>query len=121
MPEHHSGISFVVPLIVGLLLVGLTFVVHAVAARYLIKFVHWRRSLGNRRWDILHDLRLIFVTALAAFSAHLLDICFWAALLMGIDRSPGIPGGLLLLGRRLHNTRIRCDHHSSAMALIGSD
>ncbi|MGO9058981.1 MAG: ion channel [Candidatus Binataceae bacterium] len=91
MAEHHSEISLAVPLMVGLCLVGLTFVVHAVAARYLIKFVHWRRSRGHRRWDVLHDLRLIFVTALAAFSAHLLDICFWAALLMGIDRAPGFP------------------------------
>ena len=91
MTEAHTEIGLLVPLIVGICLVGMTFVVHAVAARYLIRFVHWRRGRGRGGWERIHDMRLIFVTALAAFSAHLVDICFWGMLFIGIDRAPGFP------------------------------
>lgn len=89
MAEPHTEINLAVPLLVGICLVGLTFVLHAAATRYIIQFVHWRRARGKGGWERIRDMRLVFVTVLAAFSTHLVDICAWGALLMGIDHSRG--------------------------------
>ena len=78
--DHQFAILF--PLVVGIGAVACTIFVHALALAAAVNLFRHERRLGRAGAGALIDLAIVALVISFAFVAHLIEIAFWAVLLV---------------------------------------
>ena len=74
--------AMLLPLVVGAGAVACTVFVHALALAVTVNFLRHERKLGRAGAGALIDLAIVVLVISFAFVAHLIEIAFWAVLLV---------------------------------------
>src|SRR5262245_45376090 len=81
MPQDHQ-FAILVPLIVGTGAFACTILVHALALAATVNFFRYEQKIGRAGTGALIDLAIVSLAISFAFVAHLVEIAFWAVLLI---------------------------------------
>ncbi|HUK61199.1 MAG TPA: ion channel [Stellaceae bacterium] len=79
---EQAQFAILLPLIVGAGVVLCTIVVHALAVTATVSFLRYETRLGHAGAGALVDIVIVTLVISFAFAAHLIEIGFWAALLL---------------------------------------
>ena len=78
----NQQFAILLPLVVGASVVVCTVLVHALALAATVNFLRHERNLGRAGAGALIDLAIVALVISFAFVAHLIEIAFWAVLLV---------------------------------------
>jgi hypothetical protein len=79
---QNQQFAILLPLLVGAGAVVSTILVHALAVAATVNFLRYETKLGRAGAGALIDLAIVALVILFVFVAHLIEIAFWAVLLM---------------------------------------
>ena len=79
---QNQQFAILLPLVVGPGAVVCTILVHALALAATVNFLRHERKLGRAGAGALIDLAIVTLVISFAFVAHLIEIAFWAVLLV---------------------------------------
>ena len=79
---RNQQFAILLPLVVGMGAVVCTIFVHALALAATVNFLRYERKLGRTGAGALIDLAIVALVISFAFVAHLIEIAFWAVLLV---------------------------------------
>ena len=79
---QNQQFAILLPLVVGAGAVVCTILVHALALAATVNFLRHERKLGHAGAGALIDLAIVALVISFAFLAHLIEIAFWAVLLV---------------------------------------
>ena len=79
---QNQQFAILLPLVVGAGAVVCTILVHALALAATVNFLRHERKLGRAGAGALIDLAIVALVISFAFVAHLVEIAFWAVLLV---------------------------------------
>src|SRR6516162_7629751 len=79
---QNQQYAILLPLVVGPGAVVCTILVHALALAVTVNFLRHERKLGRAGAGALIDLAIVVLVISFAFVAHLIEIAFWAVLLV---------------------------------------
>ena len=79
---QNQQFAILLPLVVGAGAVVCTILVHALALAATVNFLRHERKIGHAGAGALIDLAIVALVISFAFLAHLIEIAFWAVLLM---------------------------------------
>ena len=79
---QNQQFAILFPLLVGVGAVACTIFVHALALAATVNFLRHERKLGHAGAGALIDLAIVALVIAFAFVAHLIEIAFWAVLLV---------------------------------------
>ena len=79
---QNQQFAILLPLVVGAGAVVCTIFVHALALAATVNFLRHERKLGHAGAGALIDLAIVALVISFAFLAHLIEIAFWAVLLV---------------------------------------
>ena len=79
---QNQQFAILLPLVVGVGAVVCTIFVHALALAATVNFFRYERKLGRAGAGALIDLAIFALVISFAFVAHLIEIAFWALLLV---------------------------------------
>jgi len=88
VPRPTDQVAVLLPLAVGIVVLLLTIMIHALAVEATVNFVRRETRFGRAGASFGHGVIVVAVAVLLAFTAHLIEIAVWATVFVMCGEFP---------------------------------